>query len=63
MKRRKVREWRGGKKRENGRLKGSTENHIKTLNREVAEREKCPLCSIKVQLTEQTEWNRTAPER
>lgn len=35
------------REKENGGLKGSTENHIKTLNREVGEREKCPLNSIK----------------
>lgn len=60
MKTRKVREWRGEKKKkkENGDLRGSTENHIKTLNMEVGEREKCPLNSIKkVQLTERPEQN------
>lgn len=33
------------REKENGGLKGSTENHIKTLNGEVGEREKCPLNS------------------
>lgn len=35
------------REKENGGLKGSTENHIKTLNGEVGEREKCPLNSEK----------------